>query len=147
MATEQADEAPRFKVLVVDDEKNVLESIAGVLSDDVDVVCCASGGQALKLFDGGQFHVVCADFQMPGMNGIQLLQEVSKRSPSTGCLLLTGADGYLKRPGHSQYYVLLKPFDPERLITLVLQLARIAGMKSAVGRMGTSATRGRPARG
>jgi DNA-binding NtrC family response regulator len=143
MAALQQTQAARFRVLLVDDERAVLDSIAGVLSEDVDVVCCSSSGDALKALDREQFHVVCSDFKMPGMNGVELLHEVSSRSQATGCLLLTGADDYVKRRGQSQYYVMLKPFDPVRLITLVLQLARIAGMKSAVGQLGAGTARGR----
>jgi len=124
--------APRFKVLVVDDEQSVLDGIGAVLEEAVDVVCVSSAAEARRAAHAQQFHVVCSDYNMPGTNGLDLLNEISARSRTTGCLLLTGAEDYVKRRASSGYYVMLKPFDPERLIALVLQLARIAAMKSSV---------------
>ena len=123
---------PRFKVLVVDDERSVLDGIGAVLEDAVDVVCCGSATEARRAVSAQHFHVVCSDYSMPGTNGLELLNEIAARSQNTGCLLLTGAEDYVKRKAFSGYYVMLKPFDPERLIALVLQLARIAAMKSSV---------------
>ena len=54
------------------------------------------------------------------------------------CLLITGSDRYEQPRDKERHYVLLKPFDPERLVTLVMQLGRVARMKRAVKRLGSS---------
>lgn len=144
-ALAQAD-TPRFKVLVVDDERAVLEGIGAVLEEAVDVVCCSSAEEALRAVQTQHFDVVCSDYKMPGTNGLELLNEISATSRSTGYLLLTGAEDYVKRRGSSGYYVMLKPFDPERLIALVLQLARLAAMKSSVNELSARSKDPKPGR-
>jgi DNA-binding NtrC family response regulator len=124
MAIEQ-----RYRVLAVDDDDHGLATIAAVLSADVDVVTAPSAERALMLIEREPFHVVCSDFKMGGMNGVELLQRVSALPYAVGCLLLTGTDEYFRNDEGSPYFVLVKPFNPERLIALVLQLARNADMK------------------
>jgi len=121
----------RFRVLVVDDDPGMLQSISTVLGEDVDVVTCDTPHEALQVFRTTVFHVVCSDFKMPGMDGLELLRRVSASNEPVGCLLLTGSDEY-SYAENNRHYVLLKPFDPERLIALVLQLARVTEMKRSV---------------
>jgi DNA-binding NtrC family response regulator len=139
-------ESPRFRVLVVDDERTVLEGIGAVLEEAVDVVCCTSAAEALKAVETQHFDVVCSDYKMPGKSGLDLLNEISASSRNTGYLLLTGAEDYVRRRGSSGYYVMLKPFDPERLIALVLQLARLAAMKSSVHELSARSKDAKPGR-
>ncbi|XXX72868.1 response regulator [Sorangium sp. So ce134] len=122
-------------MLVVDDDDRALRSIVAVLSADVDVVTCTSAEHALKLLDARRFHLVCSDFLMPGMKGDELLRRVSSMPVYTSCLLITGADEYIRSMNSSHNYVILKPFDPERLIGIVLQLSRLAEMKRSVHSM------------
>jgi len=127
----------RFHVLVVDDDPGMLSSLSSVLCDDVHVVTASSPYRALEFLQSRSFHVVCSDFKMPGMNGIELLQKVSQLPEYVSCLLFTGSDEY--RSGeNNRHYVLLKPFDPERLIGMVIQLARVAEMKRSVGLLGST---------
>ena len=128
---------PRFHVLVVDDDPWMLNSLSSVLGDDVQVVTAISPFRALEYLKARSFHVVCSDFKMPGMNGLELLQKVSQLPIYVSCLLFTGSDEYRSGEGN-RHYVLLKPFDPERLIGIVLQLARVAEMKRSVGLLGTT---------
>lgn len=122
----------RFRVLIVDDEQTVLDTISAILSEDVDVRTCRSAEQALKMLETGRFHLVCSDFKMPGMNGGDLLRSVASMPVYTSCLLITGANEYIRSRESSHHYVLLKPFDPARLVAIVLQLARLADMKRSV---------------
>ncbi len=128
----RSDERP--SVLVVDDERAVLDSIEVVLDEHVNVQTTTLPLEALRWLDAGRdYHVVCADYRMPTMNGLQLLQRVSQRPEYVGCLLITGAEEYFQNDQRQGHYMLLKPFSPDRLVALVLQLARVAHMKRAVG--------------
>jgi DNA-binding NtrC family response regulator len=109
-----------------------------LLSDDVVLVTCDTAERALELLQTTSFHVVVSDFALPGLNGNELFEKVRERPEYISCLLITGSDAY-EAPRHGErHYVLLKPFDPERLITLVMQLGRVAEMKRAVKRLGSS---------
>lgn len=131
MAVEKLAPKARYRVLVVDDDPLGLETIEAALSADVDVVTAASPQAALAVA-GSELHVVCADYQMPGMNGLELLRRASEQFPHLGCVLITGSNEYLRgHHGEGHFYVLVKPVDPERLIRIVTQLARVADMKKA----------------
>jgi DNA-binding NtrC family response regulator len=54
-----------FRVLLVDDDVRLLESMEAVLADQFGVRCCTSGREALRVLDLEPFHVVCADWRMP----------------------------------------------------------------------------------
>lgn len=129
--------AARYRVLLVDDDKAVLRSMAATLEFEhqLEVIACSSGKRALELLASADFHVVCSDYSMPGMTGVELLERVQRLSRQTGCLLVTGAGAFIGREhGASDHYVLVKPVDPSRLSTLVLQLARTAAMKRGATR-------------
>jgi DNA-binding NtrC family response regulator len=128
----------RFSVLVVDDDRALLDGVDAILSDHFDVVTSTAPMDALRLFDARNFHVVCADYKMPLMNGLEFLHRVSARPVFMSCLLITGGDEYFQKQDKSGFYVLLKPFSPERLVALVQQLARVADMKRTVNTLNDS---------
>lgn len=83
--------APRPKVLFVDDEVLVLESIAVQLRRRFEVRTATSGAAALALLDAGEvFEVIVSDMRMPAMDGAALLHHMRERAPDTTRILLTG---------------------------------------------------------
>lgn len=126
---------PRLRVLVVDDDRDAAETMAAILDGEVDVTMCTSPAIALRSLSNGPFDVVCSDHSMPGMTGVELLGRVSAQDPHAGCLLITGSAEAVVREDRAPYHVLLKPYDPERLIRLVKQLGKVAQMKRSVGAM------------
>lgn len=83
--------APRPRILLVDDEQNVLDSLRRTLSMDYDVEVATSGFVALRILrDKGPFSVVVSDMQMPRMNGAWFLSRVRDHWPRTTRVLLTG---------------------------------------------------------
>lgn len=124
-----------LRILLVDDEPNVLETLSALLGDEMDVVTCTSPERALRLVEAEPFHVVCTDFEMPGVNGAELLRRIASRHPHIGTLLVTGAQQYLRSNEGSLHYVLLKPVDPARFISIVQHLGRISQMKRSVSTM------------
>jgi DNA-binding NtrC family response regulator len=131
-------EPKKYSVLVVDDDPGVLTSITGLLSDDVEVASALSAERALELLKVRSFHVVISDFAMPGMDGTALLGRIAQMPEYVSCLLITGSDRYQVTAGPARHYVLFKPFDPERLIRMVLELGRVAEMKRSVKLMTAS---------
>lgn len=78
-------------VLVVDDSALARESTVKLLRGEVEPIHTAkSGPEALSLIEDPEIAVVISDYQMPGMNGIELLAEVRERRPKVLRILLTG---------------------------------------------------------
>ena len=79
------------KILFVDDEPNILESIKRELRKRFSITTAISGAEALEILKTqGPFAVVVSDMRMPGMSGIQLLTMVKDMYPETVRLMLTG---------------------------------------------------------
>jgi response regulator RpfG family c-di-GMP phosphodiesterase len=79
------------KVLFVDDEENVLQSIKRELRKRFDIHTAEGGAQALEVLKrDGPFAVIVSDMRMPLMDGIQLLSKVKDLYPDTVRLMLTG---------------------------------------------------------
>jgi YesN/AraC family two-component response regulator len=79
------------KILVIDDEKATLKMFRLFL--DVygfDILTAESGEEGLEVFDREKPDIVLTDIKMPGMDGIEVLQEIKKRSPSTEVIVITG---------------------------------------------------------
>lgn len=137
-----------FRVLLVDDDPALLETMKAVLDDVFDVAVCRSAGEAIELLACESFHVICSDWQMPGMNGIDFFRQLSRRAGlvSSGCILVTAhADSLLEQvawPDRKMLGVLRKPFRPTDLIERVTHFAGVAEMKRSTRELRTTLRRG-----
>jgi len=114
------------KILVVDDEPLVRNFLKEVLeAEDYEVLTTEDGLSALKEVERGGIDLVITDVRMPKLNGIELLKEVKKRSPSTLVVVIT-AYGTIEnaveamKNGACDY--ITKPLSPEQ-IKLAIQKA------------------------
>jgi len=128
----------REHILCVDDEEGILAALRQQLSarfgGECDIAVAKNAREALELIDdlqqdGEELAVVIADQIMPGMKGVELLEEVHKRSPRTVKILLTGQAGLdavvyaINRAGLDQY--IPKPWDePDLRLTIQNFLSR-----------------------
>ncbi len=79
------------KILLVDDEPNVLQSMQRQLRKRFKVMTAESGDEALAVLKSkGPFAVIVSDMRMPGMDGVQLLSRVKGSFPDTVRIMLTG---------------------------------------------------------
>jgi response regulator RpfG family c-di-GMP phosphodiesterase len=81
---------PRTRVLLVDDEPELLVTLTAALDSRAEVVSAGTVAEALDLVAKEKFDVVVADLRLPDRWGDELLAHVAARSPSTRRLLLTG---------------------------------------------------------
>jgi response regulator RpfG family c-di-GMP phosphodiesterase len=79
------------RVLLVDDEENILHGYHRVLRHVFELDVALGGPQALQAMERhGPYAVVVADMRMPGMSGLELLAEAHSRFPDTTRIMLTG---------------------------------------------------------
>jgi DNA-binding NtrC family response regulator len=110
---EPAPERLQAAVLVVDDEPLICETLAEYLGGEgLDVIACAGAEEALARAAERRFDVALCDVQLPGVDGLQLLERLQRLSPETFVLLITayatvenaveafqrGAHDYLMKP-------------------------------------------------
>lgn len=110
----------RNRILVVDDEEAILETMAFTFEDDYDVLTADSASKGLELLDrNAPVSVVVSDQRMPEMTGVEFLAKVFERHPATVRIILTGfADmdatiGAIN-DGHVYAYI-TKPWEPDQL--------------------------------
>jgi len=114
----------KSKILVVDDEKNMCETIEAILcqQEEYDVAVCYDAKTGLRMIQSDAIDTVITDVRMPGMDGITFLSEMKKNHPSIPVIMITAygnmksAVDALKR-GAFDY--LAKPFDPDELLLSV----------------------------
>ncbi len=119
-------EPERARILIVDDEEAILETMTFTFEDDYDVLTSASAQAALEMLDAdGPVAVVVSDQRMPEMTGVDFLSRVYERWPTTVRIILTGfadmeATIRAINDGHVYAYI-TKPWEPEHLKQVVRQ--------------------------
>ena len=77
------------KILIVDDEQSIVQSLSGLLSDEgFQVSTAVNGYEALKIIDSESPDVVLLDIWMPGMDGIETLREIKKYNPHIQVIII-----------------------------------------------------------
>ena len=83
-----------IKILAVDDEKAIQNSISAYLQDyDFEVILADDGRMGLDKFREENPDLVLLDLRMPKMDGLQVLKEIKKESPLTPVIVISGAGG------------------------------------------------------
>jgi len=113
-------------ILIVDDEKNYLLVLSAVLEDEgYEVLTAPDGAEALAIQKSSDLDLVVTDMKMPGMDGIELLEQIKARDPDLPVIMMTAhgtVDKAVEAMQKGAYSYILKPFDNERL-TLFTQKA------------------------
>lgn len=110
------------RILIVDDEREITEILADLLSDEYECLKAGSAEQALDFLRDNEFHLVISDITMPGMSGLEMIPHVKQLSPDTVVVMISGmqtvesAIGAL-RLGAFDY--LMKPFDLRQVEAVV----------------------------
>jgi DNA-binding NtrC family response regulator len=124
------------RILIVDDEPLNLDLLDQELADLGHATERANdGAEALLKLETVNPELVLLDYQMPGMNGIEVLREIRKRDKNTPVIIIT-AYGTIERAveavkaGADDF--ITKPFDPEHLALVVNKALERAQLKSEV---------------
>jgi len=113
----------KFKLLIVDDEKNIREGLAESLEmDGYKTVCAADGNEAWKLFEKGDVDLVITDLRMPGIDGGELMRRILAETPGFPVIVLTGhgtVENAVSAMREGAWDFLTKPVNLGRLSMLV----------------------------
>ena len=120
-------------VLIVDDERNIRDSLGAVLRDEgFDVVFSESAEDAISEISKDEIDAVLLDVWLPGMDGLAALKEIKKTSPSLPVIMITGhgtVETAVKATKLGAYDFLEKPLSMEKVLLSIdhaLEQARLA---------------------
>jgi len=115
----------KIKLLFVDDEIKFLESISKRLElKNFDVTSATTGQEAIESAENGLFDVAVVDFQMPGMDGAQVLKTLKEKHRYLEIIMLTGhatIDSAVECTKLGAFKYLEKPYDFENLVEVIKQ--------------------------
>jgi len=116
-------------VLLVDDETPFVETMTKRLSKrDLNIITAFSGEEALERLDKHRnTDVVILDVKMPGMNGIETLEQIRKKFPLMEVIMLTGhatVESAIEGMKLGAFDYLMKPCEIEQLLAKVQEAAK-----------------------
>ena len=113
----------KIKLLMVDDEVKFLQSISSRLElQNFEVTSASNGEEAVACAEKGFFDVAVVDFQMPGMDGVQVLKTLKDRHKYLEIIILTGhatIDSAVECTKLGAFKYLEKPYAFEKLVETI----------------------------
>jgi DNA-binding NtrC family response regulator len=114
---------PHLKILVVDDEAIVRDSLGGWFREDGHAVdTAADAREALRLVDRNGYDIALVDIKMPGIDGLELQSRMSAVRPDLTIIIMTAyasVESAVKALKGGAYDYITKPFDPDELSHLI----------------------------
>ena len=112
-----------MKILVVDDEEGARELFNTILTDEgYEVTLAVNGEDGILQFKNALFDLVVTDIKMPGMDGLQLLQEIRKTGSKADVIMVTAygeVESYLKAMSLGAAEYINKPIRIKELKRIV----------------------------
>ena len=109
----------RHRILIVDDETDILDSLRWTFEDDYDVSAAGSGKEGLEALRREAVAVMIVDQRMPGMNGAEFLEQAVSLAPKAIRIMLTGytdIEALIAAVNSGQIYrYIAKPWEPQAL--------------------------------
>ncbi len=120
------------KILVVDDERNVLRAFEDILAARGHAIVCTSGAEeAMRRLKEADFELVILDICLPGMSGLDALAKIRQIQPALPVVVMTGqgtTDTAIEATKRGAFDYHLKPFEPEEMLQTIakaLEAARL----------------------
>src|SRR5271163_2380769 len=125
-----------MRILVVDDEKNIRRTMAMALeSMDHEVVCVATGAEALKELRSSGFDVVFLDLKLHQENGLEVLDEILRLSPQAAIVIVTAfasIETAVEAMRRGAFDYLPKPCTPDQVRQLLVRIERTKRLENRV---------------
>jgi DNA-binding NtrC family response regulator len=121
------------RILVAEDDTTQREIIDDILSaSGYHATVCPSAEESLEELAEHDYDLLLTDLKMPGMDGIELLQEVKRRQPEVDVIIMTAfatvaTAVQAMREGATDY--LEKPFDKDRLLLVIERALRVGALR------------------
>ena len=115
-----------YRILLVDDDQNIVDGLGSIIKQNFENIFAISsacdGNDALKLLTEEYYHVIVSDIRMPKLDGISLLELISKNQIPSVVIMLSGYDDYTYirnalRLGAYDY--LLKPVNIQNFVSML----------------------------
>ena len=120
------DARQQFRILVVDDELIVRDSLKEWLEEDgFQVDIAQSGTEALEKVAQATYHLMLLDIKMPGMDGVEVLKQTKEAHPDLPVVMMTAyatVETAVEAMKMGALDYLMKPFNPDTLVPLVVTL-------------------------
>ena len=127
------------RILVIDDEPDVLNIIVEILrTAGYDVVAAPNGEAGIKALDSNFFDLVFTDLMMPGIGGMDVLQHAVTRSPKTLCIILTGygtIESSVDAIKNGAFDYITKPITSKALLITVEKALNFQNLKEENSRL------------
>jgi len=111
------------RILIVDDEENTRIGLSKLLAQEgFEVISAANGAEALDCLASNKVNLVISDINMPIMNGLNFLRELSRRFPSINVIMITaygGVESYLEAMNLGAFEYLHKPVRLDELRAII----------------------------
>ncbi|MPM34801.1 Transcriptional regulatory protein TcrA [bioreactor metagenome] len=119
-----------MKILVVEDNKKLLQTIVKELKKHFEVESCEDGEEALYMIKQGIYDLVVLDLMLPSLGGIDILKNIRNNHIDTPVLILTAKESLDEKVeafsiGANDY--LTKPFYMEELVARIYAMLRTTG--------------------
>jgi len=114
------------RILIVDDEENTRIGLSKLLiQEGFEVGSAADGNEALDYLGQQKVNLVISDINMPEMDGLVFLRELSRKFPSTSVIMITaygGVESYLEAMNLGAYEYLHKPVRLDELRSVMKKI-------------------------
>ena len=113
----------KFRILVVDDDKNIREMLEDFLNlEGHKTVLAKDGEEALKIFSEQDFDMVISDLGMPGMSGWEVNKQIKQKKPEIPVVIITGWGAQLspeELKKNNVNWILSKPFNLDKFKQMI----------------------------
>jgi two-component system, NtrC family, response regulator AtoC len=139
MKIEHAMAEQLHKILIVDDEPNMLHMLSTLLTQDgFETQCAQTAQQALDLAENEHFDFILSDIRMPGMDGIQLVEQLRNRGINVTIILMSAYGSIelaLEALRKGAYDYISKPFKTDEVVLTLRKAAEREKLRREVTRL------------
>ena len=113
------------RILVVDDDQGIRESLQAILEEDYSLAFAVNGAMALDRIDGNGFDLVLLDLSLPEVNGLEVLKNIKQQHDDVDVIIVSATDKAkeaISAMKGGAYDYITKPFEPDEILSTVTRV-------------------------